>query len=393
MDWLSPHPSRDLVDPEETGQEDGGANSVEAWRAHFEEKRKEREEKRQYPKAPFWVLEPKTAPKVQFSVENSVEKVSDVFLRAHSLFWDEIRENFYFVDEINRTIIRYTPAQEEMKIAAIEVEGNPLHPSFVIPIVAKNYEYLIGSEHSLYKVEWNGKKNKVSFVQKIQQDNDEKINYGKADPIGRVVIGSQVADPHPVDGEEYVQIRGYVKVYEAPKKFTNVFHVQMEKCTGLAFNWSASHLYVINAVQDEIHVFGYNIYEGKLETKLESIFWSKLAGVKGSPHCLTCDIHDNLWVGCSKSAQIIALDPVDKSILRTISLENNCVDVTSIVFGHSNRDVLYVTTVNSTTGAEEAFDEDYAKRITDSGGLGLSSLLRVWNVNARALADYRARFF
>jgi hypothetical protein len=64
MDWLSPHPSRDLVDPEETGQEDGGANSVEAWRAHFEEKRKEREEKRQYPKAPFWVLEPKTAPKV-----------------------------------------------------------------------------------------------------------------------------------------------------------------------------------------------------------------------------------------------------------------------------------------------------------------------------------------
>jgi hypothetical protein len=61
-------------------------------------------------------------------VENSVEKVSDVFLRAHSLFWDEIRENFYFVDEINRTIIRYTPAQEEMKIAAIE--GNPTHPSY-----------------------------------------------------------------------------------------------------------------------------------------------------------------------------------------------------------------------------------------------------------------------
>jgi hypothetical protein len=47
------------------------------------------------------------------------------------------------------------------------VEGNPLHPSFVIPIVAKNYEYLIGSEHSLYKVEWNGKKNKVSFSWRV----------------------------------------------------------------------------------------------------------------------------------------------------------------------------------------------------------------------------------
>ncbi|KAL1459516.1 hypothetical protein WDU94_011488 [Cyamophila willieti] len=230
-------------------------------------------------------------------------------------------------------------------------------------------------------MEWDGKNSKVSCLQVIHKQ-DGKISCGRVDPVGRLVIGSQ-EDALPTEvalDEEESTPQGVVNVLESLLYSRREFRLPMEHCTGLAWNWKGSKIYIIDSAQDEIQMFTYNAYEGKVEDRLDSIKFSELSGVGGLPRCLTCDTEDNLWIGCAGCAQIIAVNPDSKKILHTITLEGNVHTITSLVFGNFNRDVLYVTTFNCP-------EETVPLRP------GCSSLYQIKNVGARALADYRVQFF
>lgn len=388
------HQSLDAISEHDEHEDKIDTNSVEAWRTHFLNKKIEREEKQQYPKAPLWIFKPEKK-KVQLKIPNEVEKVRDIFFKARSLFWDEIRENVYFIDEVNKTFIRYTPALDELKLAKMEVDGSP---AFVIPIIDNVYEYVVGIGHDIYKMEWNGKSKKVSYLQLLKEQSalNDTISSGRADPIGRLLLVSNGTAGDDSDGSVNTEspsnrYRAYLKAYETPNKFTSVIELPVEKCTGLAWNWQVTRIYVITSSKD-IQVYAYKIQQGKLGEKVDVIPWKKLARVKGYPQCITCDQFNNLWIGCSKTAQIVQINPSSKLVLRLISLDRRVLEVTSLVFGHTNRDVLYATTVNSKEESPD-LERDYTRRNMEQASAGLSSLIRIWNVGSRALADYRVRVF
>lgn len=124
QDTLFPGIAEDL-DLQEQNVQQTDTDTAEAWRRYFEEKKKdqnERENKR--PKVPLWIFQddkPKdsSVPKLK-SLTVRIESVRRSFLKASSMFWDETRDCLYFVDAVNRTFLRFTPATEELKVATFE---------------------------------------------------------------------------------------------------------------------------------------------------------------------------------------------------------------------------------------------------------------------------------
>lgn len=125
MDFSRSDSFGNSLDPENTEvteelQEQGDQidfNSVEAWRRYFADKRL----KQKRPKVPLWIFDEEKPKAAKLKVQSiRIESVRRTFLQARSLFWDEMRQNLYFVDEMKKVFVRYSPARDDLRVATFE---------------------------------------------------------------------------------------------------------------------------------------------------------------------------------------------------------------------------------------------------------------------------------
>ncbi|XP_023312695.1 regucalcin-like, partial [Anoplophora glabripennis] len=206
------------------------------------------------------------------------------------------------------------------------------HVSLIIPVEGRKNTFLISKERELLVVTWDGESDNITVVKKINTDNNEKFNDGKCDPTGRLWVGTLAPREGGATGCLYSIEKGHVTKVADKIIISN----------GLAFNTEIKKMYYIDTHTKTVDDFDFDVERGTIKNR-HPIFTLPKHDIPGGPDGMTIDTDGNLWVATFGGGRIFKIDPrKPETLLYTISLPAK--QITSVAFGGSKLDELYVTT-------------------------------------------------
>lgn len=188
-----------------------------------------------------------------------------------------------------------------------------------------------------------------------------RCNDGKADPSGRLWIGTMARDASDAGGALYrVDADGSM-------------HRILEGCgiaNGLAWSRDRTRFYFADSLRRNVRVFPYDDRTGSLG---EGRVLAEIPTAKGFPDGLTLDREDHVWLALWGGHSVIQLDGRTGAILATVSLP--APHVTCCTFGGSGLGTLFVTTARTALPpSEQAIHRDAGRvfKITLPGLAGFA---------------------
>lgn len=97
--------------------------------------------------------------------------------------WDIRRQSLYFVDINAPAIVRFEYQTGKMYKASIA--GNYTAIGFIVPVDGSDDKFVVGANHDVLVIQWNGESEKAEIVEKLTSVDDtlpeNRINDGKVD--------------------------------------------------------------------------------------------------------------------------------------------------------------------------------------------------------------------
>ncbi|KAJ8918474.1 hypothetical protein NQ315_008171 [Exocentrus adspersus] len=269
-----------------------------------------------------------------------IERIAENCMLAEGPHWDKETQSLYFVDIAGQAIYRYVPATKKVTKASTGA-----HVSLIIPVKGQKDTFVISSERELRIVSWNGESDNFTVLKKIENDSGNNINDGKCDPKGRLWTGTMALKE---DGGGVVE--GVSEFYVVEKdKITKVAD-KITVSNGLAFNTGLKKMYYIDSPIGTVDEFDFDLESGTVENR-KPIFTLSRHDIPGYADGMTIDSDGNLWVSIFGGGRIVKIDPrKPESLLYTLSLPAK--QPTSVAFGGSNLDELYITTARIKFGPD-----------------------------------------
>ncbi|KAL1514287.1 hypothetical protein ABEB36_003568 [Hypothenemus hampei] len=172
------------------------------------------------------------------------------------------------------------------------------------------------------------------------------MNDGKCDPRGRLWIGTMGPEPENLHIEPQ---RG--SLYSVDKKNVTKHITEIGISNGLAWNTNINKFYYVDSFAFSVDEFDYDIASGKISNR-RPIFTLSKHGIPGFLDGITIDEDGNLWVAIFNGYRVIQIDPTKpETLLQTIDIPAK--QVTSVVWGGKNLDILYVTSGSLTVDGKE----------------------------------------
>ncbi|CAH4037887.1 regucalcin-like [Pieris brassicae] len=265
-----------------------------------------------------------------------LKKISEPLVLGEGPHWDESQQALFFVDILDCCLHKYIPATGEWTKA--KIDGGRV--GFVVPVEGSKTQFIVGVEKTFKIIEWDGKADvtkDVKVLGSVDQDVDAtRINDGKADPRGRIFAGTMGQDDPPgviaeSQGSFYrLDNDGNIKKLCSGIGISN----------GLAWDIQEKAMYYTDSLEHKIRKYDYNIDTGDI-SNLKYIFDFKKAGVEGTPDGTTIDTDGNLWIAVFNGSCVIKIDPRTGTLLQKVPIP--ALQVTSVIFGGPNYDVLFVT--------------------------------------------------
>jgi len=285
-----------------------------------------------------------------------------VGVRAH---WDESQQSLYYCDVYGNesSILRYD--YNENKVYTAGIDGEYVVP-FIIPVANSSDKYAVGLGKRVGIVTWDGKSSKATLdsiaFEVDSEKSDNRFNAAKADPscrfYGGTMLSEKVADPSK-------SAAGKVFKYEKGNGVNEVLD-NIYISNGMAWDEHNNKFYYIDSGKFDVKEYDYDPNTGDIYNERVIVEYS----VNGKnpdylPAGLTIDTDGNLYVTLYEGSKILKIDPKDGKVLLEIPLPAK--QVTSVAFGGSNLDTLYVT-----SAARGDKDSEFAGRLLKVTGLGVN---------------------
>ncbi|CAH1392189.1 unnamed protein product [Nezara viridula] len=272
--------------------------------------------------------------------------------------WDIATQSLYLIDISGSQLIRYDPKANKAFIVKLDV---PL-ASFIIPVEGSKGQYVVGSGIKLYLIKWDGTSDKAESVELLHQlTNDSeanRINDGKCDNTGRLWFGTMSKED--IFNTKNGKLYSYSKK-EGCREFVSGVGIS----NGLA--WEGNIMYYIDSLEQSVDCFDYSS-NGNIENR-RKVFDLKKNNMTCFPDGMTIDKDGKLWVACYEGSQVIHVDPKTGELLNKVPMPTS--QITSVAWGGSNLEDLYVTSANNHTDGGNHPDAGCTFRIT---GLSTSGL-------------------
>ena len=123
----------------------------------------------------------------------------------------------------------------------------------------------------------------TSIVDLPQTDSDVRTNDGKADPVGRFVIGTMAEPPRTGAGALWSVEAGAASLLVDDVTISN----------GLCWNTAGTTMYYIDTPTHSIDAFDYDAETGKAENRRRYV---SIDPAHGAPDGMTIDAEGGLWV-------------------------------------------------------------------------------------------------
>ncbi len=262
---------------------------------------------------------------------NSVETIpstpAEILYKTDALlgegaFWNAKNEQLYWVDINKNQAHIFDP-----KTNTNQTFNAPSQVGTIIPIT--DHEVMLALVDGLYILNTlNGKIEPYMLVD--HQGKNVRFNDGKADPSGRMWVGTLDLDFSSPIGRLYMfDNTGNIKKQNLEVTVSN----------GLVWNQAKDKMYYIDTPSRKIVSFDYNDENGEIQNEKTVVTIQEKYGL---PDGMTIDEHDNLWVGMWNGSAVLCFDSNTGDILHKVDVP--AYNVTSCAFGGKDFDQLYITT-------------------------------------------------
>ncbi|XP_013139317.1 PREDICTED: regucalcin-like [Papilio polytes] len=255
--------------------------------------------------------------------------------------WDVEEQALYYCNFTDNTINKYNPLTRENTCAEFDE-----HVSFIIPIEGKKHHFLGGMRRDIVEIEWNGENDTARVVRIVAQVDDDKpinvLNDGKADPRGRLYTGTLGYKPsETIVIENFIHENGSLYRLDVDNQIHKLDAVTL--ANGLAWDIERKYFYYVDSM-DAIRRYDYDIETGNI-SNCKKIFVAAEHGLKGLCDGMTIDTDGNLWVAVFEASKVVKIEGETGKLLQKVTIPTS--EVTSVAFGGSNLDILYVTSGNT----------------------------------------------
>ncbi|KAH1017539.1 hypothetical protein HUJ05_008163 [Dendroctonus ponderosae] len=269
----------------------------------------------------------------------SVFQVTQPVDHSEGPIWDGRKSILYFVDIHSGRVLSYNYNTKKVNFITLKGAVTPVIP-------AKNNEniLIVGVDRSLVALEWDGEKelgSQRTLTTVSQQFPQSRFNDGKADKQGRVWIGTmgfenpQTRSLDANQGMLYKMTKDTLispKVEVAPVNISN----------GLCWNKANNKMYYIDSPTRKVVEYDFDEEKGDISNPRIAVDITKFPYVTGNPDGMTIDQDDNLWIALYYGGSVIKANPRNGQLLQVVPIPAR--DVTSVIWGGPNLDILFVTT-------------------------------------------------
>jgi L-arabinonolactonase len=253
----------------------------------------------------------------------AIERISGVQNKlGEGPVWDVAEQALYWIDGAAPAIYRLDPSSNAVK----EWKTPKAIGSFAI---RQNGGAICALSDGFYFFDFNlGSATPVAngLIAKAGTN----FNDGKTDARGRFIAGTlDAAFAKPIGS--VFSLDGSLQC--------NVLEPEIGCTNGPCFSPDNRIFYCADSVSRTIFAYDYDLATGRVSNKRE---FASTKGLGGVPDGATVDAEGHLWSAIAGGGKLVCYNP-DGSIARTIEMP--VAIPTSVMFGGTNLDVLYVTTI------------------------------------------------
>ncbi|KZC11422.1 Regucalcin, partial [Dufourea novaeangliae] len=280
--------------------------------------------------------------------------------------WDCDSKQLYFVDIFAQKLFRYNPSTSTLTSAFIE--NGPV--GFIVPVDGVPNKFIAGSSTDIVLVTWDGKdisKCETKTLLTVGDRTETRWNDAKVDSTGRLWGGTMSlsrTEEFPPDKGSFYSIDNdlVLKTQVTPVTISN----------GVAWSLNEDTLYYIDSPSLQIVAYNYNSQTGVISNK-RTIFDLRENNIPGFPDGMTVDMSGNIWVAVYGGGAVLQIKPETGELLRLVKIPG-VANITSVAFGGTDLDVLYVTTAQTGLKEDQLKVQPYAGYVFEVKGLGVQGL-------------------
>ncbi|MCR5155574.1 MAG: SMP-30/gluconolactonase/LRE family protein [Butyrivibrio sp.] len=252
--------------------------------------------------------------------------VTEKYLLGESPYFDRRYDRLSWVDIIAGKF--YTKTGDEISCFDF---GEPVGAA--IPLKDED-GYLVAGKTALWKYA-GGRKEEVFALGSVYEAY-QRSNDAKADPMGRVFVGSCTGDDdHEPSGDLYRFSDGKIVRVQEKTKIAN----------GMAWNKDRTKFFFSDSLEHGVLVYDYDEATGNISNR------RKLFSVEeGVPDGMTIDSDDRLWLAVWDGSRIECHDCETGELLAVVRVP--ALHTTSCCFFGENEDTLFITSSGNDLNGE-----------------------------------------
>ncbi|XP_058472802.1 regucalcin [Solea solea] len=268
--------------------------------------------------------------------------------------WEESEQTLLFVDIARQKIHRWNSVTNEMK--SVETED-----TVGVAVPRRSGGLVAGVGRSVVAVDWSTQ-TMTSLVQVDEDKPNNRLNDGKVDPHGRLLVGFMGKETRPA---EVTRHQG--ALFSVNSDFTVTKRLrQVDISNGM--DWSLDHrtFFYIDSLSLSVDAFDYDVDTGNIGNR-RTVYHMEEG--EGLPDGMTVDAEGRLWVTCYNGGRVVNIDPVTGVRLQTVFLP--VMKTTSCCFGGPDYSDLYVTSACLGLNQSESRQQPLAGHTFRVRGLGV----------------------
>ncbi|XP_060526998.1 uncharacterized protein LOC132702422 [Cylas formicarius] len=292
-------------------------------------------------------------PSVDFSrLGTLIRQITEPVQYATVIYWDHSAQAQYYVDIAKGTVYRH----KYMANASTHTKVSEGTVGAIIPIKGKKDEFIVGAEHDIVHLTWNGE-NGSGNLTKLRKDGvfgeNEVLNEGATDAKGRLWINTYQAID--LSKMSFKQGGGSLYMVTVNKDKSITIEKKLGDLTfpnGIAWSKDNEYMYIVDSTPRTISKIQFDLQKGQLGKSSVLFKVEDYPKLQGYPDGLTINKDGSLSVALNGGYSILKVNgesgKLEKQLLLPVP------NPTAVTWCGQSYDQLCIATEQSDTPTSEA---------------------------------------
>jgi sugar lactone lactonase YvrE len=267
------------------------------------------------------------------SAELAVELDCDL---GEGPFWDDAKQELYFVDITNKQIKIFSPSDSSVRTIQFSQEVSAV-------FLDQNSELIVAARDGVFAASQDGAL-KTLLAPIEPEDTSIRTNDAKCDSTGRMWVGTMAFDFTP----------GVATLFTLDSKGLKEVVPVLTIANGMGWSRDQKNMYFIDSPTGRVDIFDCDLHSGELQNRWPFITFDVTGGI---PDGLTTDEDGGIWVAFFGGGEVRRFDPSGE-LTHVVTLPVK--QVTSCCFGGKDMSELFITTARYAMNSESLAREPLA---------------------------------